>query len=371
MKVAWWSCTSATADNPAIYTGQRLGATVFVSQGDDPYMQMTATAFGGSRTPLDKDSTVADFVTAYEMCYDGAAVQSLVNGNYQFYKMPDDHEWGGDNWDHTTTQANAGTGISAVAQTDVDVHYGRGITAHQQIVASYCNNVSNTDSEAIAEKPSNADASTAASNYPVIYYRVGYDFNGAISTSPDVECFFIDCFSYRSPLADADNASKTMLGANQKAWLKARMLASTATFKVIFSGKRTYMNTAGNADTWASDYTTERDEILQYIEDNSITGVIWCAGDQHYPHAISTTIGGGGFDHVCVTACPAGVETNTTDLGGGVVWAMDGNAFGFLDIQSTYIEATIRDVVTGNIYWKGRVNSGSNALATETLEVSI
>ena len=381
-KVAAWSCTAGQTDCPAIYTGQRLGAKVFVSQGDDPYMQQTVSSMGGSRAPLTGTSSVADFVNSYSITYDGPAIGSLGSSSYDFYKMPDDHEWGGDNWDHTATQAESQTGISAGGvQATIDQHFTRGITAHQQVVSTYCDNPANTDADAIAEIP--AISTLTASSYPVIYFRVGYDVNGNINnTTPHVEFFFIDCFSYRDPIAATDDGTvaspnKTMLGVNQRDWLKAHLLSSTATFKVIFSGKRTYRHTVGNADTW-NQYTKERDNILQYIEDNSITGMLWVAGDQHFPHVIATeagvgtpTEGGSFYDHVCMTACPVYSNTNSTDVGNGVIWAHDAYVMGIVEINQTYIEASIREVNRGGALWIGRVVAGDNALSYPPRTVSI
>lgn len=51
-----------------------------------------------------------------------------------------------------------------------------------------------------------------------------------------IDGFFLDDRSWRDPNAQPDGEGKTMLGAGQLAWLKERLAASTAPFKLIFSG---------------------------------------------------------------------------------------------------------------------------------------
>lgn len=93
-----------------------------------------------------------------------------------------------------------------------------------------------------------------------------------------VELFILDTRQYRSPPFDRDTAQKTMLGAAQKEWLKRGLLASTATFKII--GTTVPLKFHG-VDSWEG-YTTERDEILEFITRNGIPGVVMLSGDVHY-----------------------------------------------------------------------------------------
>ena len=196
-----------------------------------------------------------------------------------------------------------------------------------------------------------------------------YDINGNVTTSsPHVEIFFTQSIVHRSPIAATDDASKTMLGATQKAWLKARLLASTATFKIISSTKKTYKAASGdNGDTFG-EYTTERNELLDYIASNGITGVIWIAGDKHYPHIISQSLAASdSYDHVCICACPIGVATNTaTPISGAVKSGINAQVFGVLDIQEDYIQAYLYDSHNGSLYWTGKLNAGTNYLTYDT-----
>jgi alkaline phosphatase D len=105
---------------------------------------------------------------------------------------------------------------------------------------------------------------------PGVFFKYAYS---------GVDFFFLDGRYYRDP-ADAPNvAGKTMLGAEQKQWLKDELRASRAPFKVLVSGGGFTMAERGG-DTWAV-YTQERDELLDFIRDNDIRGCFGISGDSH------------------------------------------------------------------------------------------
>jgi alkaline phosphatase D len=94
-----------------------------------------------------------------------------------------------------------------------------------------------------------------------------------------VDFFFLDDRYHRDPTADPDGPARTMLGAGQKAWLKAALKASKAPFKVIINGVGWSFAETGS-DSWTS-YRHERNEIFDYIRDARIEGVILLSGDTH------------------------------------------------------------------------------------------
>lgn len=104
---------------------------------------------------------------------------------------------------------------------------------------------------------------------PGIFFK--YEYGG-------VDFFFLDGRYNRHP-TDYAGADKTMLGAEQKAWLKDQLRASRAPFKVLVSGGG-FSKAERGGDSWAV-YTTERDEILDFIRDNRIEGVFGISGDSH------------------------------------------------------------------------------------------
>ena len=96
-----------------------------------------------------------------------------------------------------------------------------------------------------------------------------------------VDFFMIDGRYHRDPSAAPDTPAKTMLGAAQKAWLKAELAKSRAPFKVLVSGggwSAAEKNDSG--DSWAA-YLNERNEIFDFIRDRKIEGVVCISGDSH------------------------------------------------------------------------------------------
>jgi alkaline phosphatase D len=79
---------------------------------------------------------------------------------------------------------------------------------------------------------------------------------------------------------EIDNPARTYLGAAQKAWLKAGLLASTAKFKFVMNGPLISELLFLPYDRWEG-YAAEREEILEYIEANNIKNVVFLSTDIH------------------------------------------------------------------------------------------
>jgi len=105
---------------------------------------------------------------------------------------------------------------------------------------------------------------------PGIFFKYAYG---------GVDFFFLDGRYNRDPADAPDVAGKTMLGAEQKAWLKDELRASRAPFKVLVSGGG-FSKAERGGDSWAV-YTHERDELFDFIRDNRIEGVFGISGDSH------------------------------------------------------------------------------------------
>ncbi len=104
---------------------------------------------------------------------------------------------------------------------------------------------------------------------PGIFFK--YEYGG-------VDFFFLDGRYYRHS-TDYQGADKSMLGPEQKAWLKDQLRASRAPFKVLVSGGG-FSKAEANGDSWAV-YQTERNELFDFIRDNRIEGVFGISGDSH------------------------------------------------------------------------------------------
>jgi alkaline phosphatase D len=98
------------------------------------------------------------------------------------------------------------------------------------------------------------------------------------------ECFLLDCRRFRSPNTDPDGPAKTMLGAEQRAWLTGAVARSTATFKLVFTSVP--LDHGLGEDHWRG-FRTERQALFDALL--GIPGVVFVSGDQHsfgaYRHA--------------------------------------------------------------------------------------
>jgi len=91
-------------------------------------------------------------------------------------------------------------------------------------------------------------------------------------TYGDVAIFVLDVRAYRSDNLAPDNESKTMLGKNQKEKLKNWLLHDPSKFKFMAS-PIAWTSRLNVTDGW-SNFLTEREEIMSFISDNDIRGVV-------------------------------------------------------------------------------------------------
>ena len=118
---------------------------------------------------------------------------------------------------------------------------------------------------------------TYGENDKGIYTKVSYS---------DCEFYLTDGRSFRddSRTIEALNFPKTMLGAQQLAWLKNELITSRATFKFICLGGQ-FLNENTKAECY-NQYQEERKEIIDFITKNTISGVIFITGDRHHSEVI-------------------------------------------------------------------------------------
>jgi alkaline phosphatase D len=95
----------------------------------------------------------------------------------------------------------------------------------------------------------------------------------------NIDFFLLDGRYYRDPNRATNLQHKTMLGARQLAWLKRELKASDAPLKVLVSGGE--WQTHGTDDSWTS-FAAERNEILGFLDENRIQGVLLVSGDRHF-----------------------------------------------------------------------------------------
>ena len=136
---------------------------------------------------------------------------------------------------------------------------------------------------------------------PGVFFE--YSYGGA-------DFFLLDGRYYRDPNETPDGPGKTMLGAAQKAWLKDKLRASKAPFKIIASGGGWTVNKGPGGDSWAS-FLSERNELFDFIRDNRINGVVLLSGDTHIGelNAIPWSEKGG-YDMYDLVASPLAQDTS-------------------------------------------------------------
>jgi len=113
----------------------------------------------------------------------------------------------------------------------------------------------------------------------------------------NVELFILDTRQYR-------NLKKgTMLGDAQKDWLLDGIGKSSALFKFIATS---VTMAGGDSDRWEG-FPKERQQILRYINDRNIRGVVFLSADMHYAAVTNIPKSGGIKD---ITAGPLGAPLN-------------------------------------------------------------
>lgn len=164
-----------------------------------------------------------------------------------------------------------------------------------------------------------------------------------------------------SPQAATDNASKTVLGATQKAWFKAQIAAATGKL-IVWICSRTWggVATAG-ADHWGG-FTTERRELSDFIKANAHGRVVVLSADRHSldiddgsHHDFAT---GGGEPIKTFQASPLDYTPNTTYGGAGYSEGTFGSIGQFGTMEVTDAGGSSIDVT-----WRGFNAAGTELVA--------
>jgi len=106
----------------------------------------------------------------------------------------------------------------------------------------------------------------------------------------DVDIFLTDDRWWRSADNAKDsvdgkpNADKVMLGKMQMDWLKNSLLYSNATFKIIACGSQV-LNPLSPFERW-NDFPVEYQDMMKFLQDNRIDGVLFLTGDRHHSEII-------------------------------------------------------------------------------------
>ncbi len=94
----------------------------------------------------------------------------------------------------------------------------------------------------------------------------------------DVDIFWMDNRYHRDD-GRLNDPKRVMYGAEQMAWLKNALLASTATFKLIAGGSQ-MLTKSPRGDSWL-DYPAEQADFLRFLAESRVEGVLFLSGDVH------------------------------------------------------------------------------------------
>ena len=139
--------------------------------------------------------------------------------------------------------------------------------------------------------PNNSDRSfwnkeTAREVFTYFWANPSYGLpnNGGITsmfTWNDVDVFLLDNRHFRSP-NERKSGERTILGKIQLEWLKDALASSTAPFKIVAMGGQ-LLSDARKYEMYSNyGFETERKEIITYIQEEGIKGVVFINGDRHH-----------------------------------------------------------------------------------------
>lgn len=95
----------------------------------------------------------------------------------------------------------------------------------------------------------------------------------------DVDFILTDNRYHRAP-NNINDADKDYWGADQLQWIKDQLINSRATFKILVNGNQSVnMN---NPYEGLQDYEREQEELLSFIQEHEIEGVVFFSGDRHH-----------------------------------------------------------------------------------------
>lgn len=161
------------------------------------------------------------------------------------------------------------------------------------------------------------------------------------------EVFVLDCRSERLPSTRGDSDA-IYVSREQMDWLKAGLADSAAVFKIIMNSvpigdfPGAFDFPSARNDRWEG-YAAQREEILRFVQDAPVDGVLWLSGDFHLGSMGYVAASGLGSDQVEVLAGPGAQIGNplATTLGEPQFdWASARNNYTLLELDPS--EALIR-----------------------------
>ena len=207
--------------------------------------------------------------------------------NYEIFesirkKQPDFMLWGGDNLYLRQDEWNSKTGFNHRYTND------RSLPEIQPLLASTSNYAILDDHDFGAD---NSDGSFWNKEMSLEFFEnfwgnpscgIG-DIKGAISffSWNDADFFLLDNRYHRNS-DKLKAANKTILGKQQLEWLKNALTSSTANFKFVVIGGQVLNTSKSHENYNNNDFNMERLEILNFIQNQKVKGVVFLTGDRHH-----------------------------------------------------------------------------------------
>lgn len=129
-----------------------------------------------------------------------------------------------------------------------------------------------------------------------------------------VELIVLDCRMERKP-STRGSTREEYISFAQMEWLKSTLKQSSAIFKVIMNSVPiTEFPFGDKTDRWQG-YPSQRQEILSFIDQERIPGVLWVSGDFHFGCLGLVSSSGPGQKAIEVLAGPGGQIANPLGMG--------------------------------------------------------
>lgn len=361
--IGFSSCVAQARDAISVsaFMDKFPSANAFVWLGDVPYIDSYSTITGQYR--IGSEVMYATGITAALNPDDETAIKATITAHYRGYwgrpilkvslrKMPhyfvtDDHERPGNDWMHLSDLTTNLTSANAY-------HPWATTQAHVDNMDKWCLDVAGAY---YLGNPENPTGDPLLANNRQLYYD---------TVIGDVHMICVDCTEYSTVNADFPE----FLGVAQYAWLKAKLLASTSTWKVVLGGKSCILP-----------YNTAKVKpFYDWMVANGITGVVWAGGDIHTPAAFKYG------NLYSIYASPASADMNYSSGDGypaGFIWkwvGQIGNAVG-TEAQNAlnqrnrmvvgYVTAYGKSALemgimddAGDVIWSARINPDGTQAAS-------
>lgn len=162
-----------------------------------------------------------------------------------------------------------------------------------------------------------------------------------------VEIFVLDCRSERRP-STRETAMAEYLSRAQMDWLKTSLAASPCVFKLIANSVPIsdfpFPFDFSSDDRWEG-YRAQREEILRYVDETPIPGVLWVAGDFHLASMGRIATSGPGASAIEVLVGPGAQIPNpgyTTLRAPQFDWASGTNNYATMSFDPSTRTVTLR-----------------------------